>query len=707
MQGAPSSFPSGLPHNGGGSNDGRNSGDGREDERPQPPEVICLISSSGSDCSGVINVFDTSKCSCEIIVIDDSDEEVTSSAATEHCEVADTAVTSQPQQQSQQQQQMQLQLEQPQKQQQDHVLPPTVLQPPQDAQTPGRCLGERGNASRRTPRSPEDTRLPSRGRFASAASPRPVQQANVSQRLWPQQEVVQASKQDAEAHAAQQDTPLSDRAWIGPLLQPVATTANYKRKYGVSVQLHLREEVRKQRSADLIHVSPAIQQSTEDAAQLAVSPVQPSTPSAGDAEAVNVAALSGSVHSASDAAAAGGRFQDTAAQSEGRGSSSPPADTRVRLFQMAQALGRSGGPMPLQTQNAVADESCHNLEQLPQRMMPQAPPLSPVRKQMHDRVGPALTDSTAHEQHRAAGATCSAEGLPTLEQRYHAASGGSCPELGQSTRWKRQTKPVWTPRGDAAAIAAAPVHRIDLAEEVVTMPPSEQAAEDEDISLSWARRECLLVEQNAYFKERPEFEYTAVQYPVRPADLEEYDPGSESAVIQDGLQYAVAVLPCEGHRKELVGDRVCALEPIPKNMHVAEYTGEELDEDEVNAREKLYEDPRHRCYMFDLDDQPKAGCAAIDARFEGNITRLLNHSCRPNLMVDILLDTHKQLRILFKTKSLIRSGEELTIDYRAPVKTAQKKQKKPRSSKGNFARAGVQTGTTKCLCTPNCPNYIF
>lgn len=41
---------------------------------------------------------------------------------------------------------------------------------------------------------------------------------------------------------------------------------------------------------------------------------------------------------------------------------------------------------------------------------------------------------------------------------------------------------------------------------------------------------------------------------------------------QDGLQYAVVIMPCSSPRQSL-GKKVCALQRIPKDRHLAEYTG--------------------------------------------------------------------------------------------------------------------------------------
>ena len=73
----------------------------------------------------------------------------------------------------------------------------------------------------------------------------------------------------------------------------------------------------------------------------------------------------------------------------------------------------------------------------------------------------------------------------------------------------------------------------------------------------------------------------------------------------------------------------------------------------------------------------------IDAKYSGNYTRFINHSCSPNVKVNSLLlclsrltficqqvanvswdyDEIQLIHMCFYTDKLIKKGEELTIDY--------------------------------------------
>ena len=93
---------------------------------------------------------------------------------------------------------------------------------------------------------------------------------------------------------------------------------------------------------------------------------------------------------------------------------------------------------------------------------------------------------------------------------------------------------------------------------------------------------------------------------------------------------------------------VYALEPIPANRKVIEYTGKRLTAEEANA----LEDSEYT-YLFELDKN-----CTIDGAIGGSGAEIINHSCEPNLISRIMKG-----HILYMSLRPIRKGEELTIDY--------------------------------------------
>ena len=120
---------------------------------------------------------------------------------------------------------------------------------------------------------------------------------------------------------------------------------------------------------------------------------------------------------------------------------------------------------------------------------------------------------------------------------------------------------------------------------------------------------------------------------------------------------------------------------------IIEYVGELVRASVANIRELLYE--REYCgdgiassYLFRLDD-----IMVIDASQRGNLARFINHSCDPNCVAKtITLNGSK--RIVMYAKKGIRTGEEITYDYKFPIEKDPKKK-------------------VKCLCgSSSCRKYL-
>jgi len=94
---------------------------------------------------------------------------------------------------------------------------------------------------------------------------------------------------------------------------------------------------------------------------------------------------------------------------------------------------------------------------------------------------------------------------------------------------------------------------------------------------------------------------------------------------------------------------VFALQRIPANVKVIEYTGEKISRRETKRRGQ-----GSITYLFTLDNY-----WTIDGAFGGSGAEIINHCCTPNLYTKILKG-----HILYMSKRVIKPGEELTVDYR-------------------------------------------
>jgi uncharacterized protein len=101
---------------------------------------------------------------------------------------------------------------------------------------------------------------------------------------------------------------------------------------------------------------------------------------------------------------------------------------------------------------------------------------------------------------------------------------------------------------------------------------------------------------------------------------------------------------------------VFALENIPPNRKVIEYTGERISEREAVARfEKIWRSggEEKKICLFRLSER-----YMLDGAVGGSGAELINHGCDPNL-------TKRLIRghIFYYSRRSIRPNEELTVDY--------------------------------------------
>lgn len=107
------------------------------------------------------------------------------------------------------------------------------------------------------------------------------------------------------------------------------------------------------------------------------------------------------------------------------------------------------------------------------------------------------------------------------------------------------------------------------------------------------------------------------------------------------------------------GNGVFAALPIDKGERLIEYKGRRRTHDEVDAGDSGDIESGHT-FLFTLNED-----WVIDANFEGNDARWINHSCAPNceaVMVEDEADP-KNSRVFIEAIRAIRPGEELTYDY--------------------------------------------
>lgn len=91
---------------------------------------------------------------------------------------------------------------------------------------------------------------------------------------------------------------------------------------------------------------------------------------------------------------------------------------------------------------------------------------------------------------------------------------------------------------------------------------------------------------------------------------------------------------------------------------VIEYVGERIRNKVADKREVVYElKGIGDCYLFRLDKE-----YIIDATFNGNKARYLNHSCDANCSAKIIT-VQAQKHIIICANRQIKSGEELTYNY--------------------------------------------
>lgn len=107
------------------------------------------------------------------------------------------------------------------------------------------------------------------------------------------------------------------------------------------------------------------------------------------------------------------------------------------------------------------------------------------------------------------------------------------------------------------------------------------------------------------------------------------------------------------------GNGMFAVATIAKGERLIEYKGRRRTHAEVDAGDSGDVESGHT-FLFTLNDE-----WVIDANFEGNDARWINHSCAPNCEAVLVEDEAdpKRSRVFIESVRVIAPGEELTYDY--------------------------------------------
>ncbi len=116
----------------------------------------------------------------------------------------------------------------------------------------------------------------------------------------------------------------------------------------------------------------------------------------------------------------------------------------------------------------------------------------------------------------------------------------------------------------------------------------------------------------------------------------------------------------EARKSAIHGNGVFAIAPIQQGERVVEYKGKRRTHDQVDQDDSGDVDSGHT-FLFTLNDD-----YVIDANYEGNKARWINHSCDPNceaVVVEHDGKNRKKDKVFIEALRDIAEGEELTYNY--------------------------------------------
>ena len=128
----------------------------------------------------------------------------------------------------------------------------------------------------------------------------------------------------------------------------------------------------------------------------------------------------------------------------------------------------------------------------------------------------------------------------------------------------------------------------------------------------------------------------------------------------------------ERRKSKIQGWGVFATQDIPKNKRIIFYAGEKISNKESLKRERRYIKNGH-IWCFKLTNR-----TVIDAAVGGNVSRFINHSCKPNCYIEV-----KDGTIWVRAAKNIRKGTELNYNYNTDGE-----------------------GLIKCRCRPGCKTLL-
>jgi SET domain-containing protein len=112
-------------------------------------------------------------------------------------------------------------------------------------------------------------------------------------------------------------------------------------------------------------------------------------------------------------------------------------------------------------------------------------------------------------------------------------------------------------------------------------------------------------------------------------------------------------------RSPIHGNGVFAATDLPKGVRLVQYRGRVITQAQADRRYDGSSDSGHT-FLFILNDD-----YVIDANFDGNAARWINHSCSPNC--EAVIDEHasdrRRDRVFIETIRPIKAGEEISYDY--------------------------------------------